>query len=601
MLETQKNAMKSLLVGFYVSVAGLLMVSVSVEAQLGVALNATNLTWTTSGTGGGGTWFAESGTTYDGVSAAQSGNVNGTNQTSILQTSVTGPGTLTFWWKIAEPFSVLFFKAGGVTLASIYDTADWQQQTIYLGSGTQTLQWVYSFYSPGFSANDGWVDQVSYTSGTTAPFISFQPPGQSQVQGLNASISVGVLGTPPFSYQWQFNSTNIPDATNATLIVTNVQAANLGNYSVVVTNIAGSILSSNAPLGFGQVTAWGSNNLNQATVPIGTSNVLAMAGGGWFSVVLRTNAVVTVWGSNVQGQTNVPADLNNVRAIAAGIDHALALKSDGTVTAWGDNSSQQTNVPTGLTNIVAIAAGNLHSLALKSDGTVVAWGFNFFGQTHIPAGLSNVVAIAGGYFHSLALKADGTVTAWGADPLGVGEINVPANLTNVVAIAARNMDSMVLKADGTVVVWGSTSSGQTNVPAGLTNAVAIAQGMAHCLALKSDGTVVAWGSNVSGQTNVPTGMTNVIMIAAGGYHNLALVGDGPPVLHASLMNLTVGTNGFSLTLPTQSGRVYRLEYKNSLDDGDWIVLPLVAGNGRNLALTDSTATNSQRFYRVRQW
>jgi hypothetical protein len=54
-------------------------------------------------------------------------------------------------------------------------------------------------------------------------------------------------------------------------------------------------------------------------------------------------------------------------------------------------------------------------------------------------------------------------------------------------------------------------------------------------------------------------------------------------------------------LPTESGRVYTLEYKNSLMDLDWIALPLVAGNGTNLVLTDPSATNSQRVYRVRRW
>ena len=579
------------------------MVSVSAQAQLGGALNATNLTWTTSGTGNGGTWFAEGATTHDGVSAAQSGYVSGTSSSSILQTTVTGPGTLTFWWKLSSLGgfgNLLSFKAGGVTLTDIYDQADWQQQTIYVGSGTQTLQWVYSLYfSQSSGLPEGWVDQVSFTPGTTAPFITSQPPGQSQVQGLNASISVGVLGTPPFNYQWQFNSTNIPGATNFTLIVTNVQATNLGNYCVVVTNIAGSIISSNAPLEFGQVTTWGDNNFNQATVPIGTSNVLAMAGGGLQSVLLKMDGTVTVWGANYQDQINVPVDLTNALAIAAGRDHVLALKSDGTVVAWGENSFNQTNVPGDLTNVVAIAAGDWHSLALKADGTVTAWGNYDFGQMNIPADLTNVVAIAGGMSHSLALKADGTMTVWGNNSFG--QTNIPANLTNVVAITARNFDNLALKADGTVVAWGNNSYGQTNVPANLTNVAAIAQGIAHCLALKSDGTVTAWGYNYYGQTNVPAGLTNVVAIAAGGYHSLALVGSGPPVLHASLINPVMGTNGFRLTLPTQSGRVYRLEYKNSLCDTDWIALPLVAGNGGNLALTDSTATNSQRFFRVRRW
>ena len=51
------------------------------------------------------------------------------------------------------------------------------------------------------------------------------------------------------AYQWYFNTnTPVANATNATLTLANVQATNAGVYSVVVTNLAGSIASSNALL-----------------------------------------------------------------------------------------------------------------------------------------------------------------------------------------------------------------------------------------------------------------------------------------------------------------------------------------------------------------
>jgi hypothetical protein len=138
-----------------------------------------------------------------------------------------------------------------------------------------------------------------------------------------------------------------------------------------------------------------------------------------------------------------------------------------------------------------------------------------------------------------------------------------------------------------------------NVPPDLTNAVAVASGSEHILALRTDGTVVAWGANSDGQTNVPPGLTNVVAIAAGGDHSLALVGDGPPVLQRPVVNPAWDTNGFSVSVPTQNGRVYALEYKASPSGGNWTPLPLAAGAGGVLSLTDLTATNSQRFYRVR--
>jgi hypothetical protein len=121
------------------------------------------------------------------------------------------------------------------------------------------------------------------------------------------------------------------------------------------------------------------------------------------------------------------------------------------------------------------------------------------------------------------------------------------------------------------------------------------------MALKADGTVVVWGLNANGQTNVPAGLKNVIAITAGQNFSIALIGSGPPLTQAPLNNPVLGSNGFTVNLPSLSGRVYSLEYKNSLSDTDWNLLPLIPGTGSAIFLTDPTATNSQRFYRVQRW
>jgi hypothetical protein len=283
-----------------------------------------------------------------------------------------------------------------------------------------------------------------------------------------------------------------------------------------------------------KITAWGRGDYGQygqTTVSPGLSNVVAVAGGNWQSLGLKSGGTVAVvWGDKPANQTNVPPDLNNVVAITAGGSHSLALKSDGTVVAWGNNPSGQTNVPAGLSNVVMVAAGGLHNLVLKADGTVVAWGYKNYGQTNVPAGLSNVVAVAGGYFHSLALRADGTVAAWGYNSYGQG--SAPAGLGNVVAVAAGGYHNLALRADGTVMAWGDNWNSQTNVPAGLSDVVAVAAGGAHSLALKSDGTVVAWGSNAYTQTNVPAGLSNVVAVAGGDYLCLAIGPNLPPLAQA---------------------------------------------------------------------
>jgi hypothetical protein len=559
---------------------------------LAAALNTTNLTWTTSGAYGG--WSPETTTTHDGVSAAYSGRVSSL-ATSTLQTTVTGPGTLTFWWTNPSFDNTLSFSVGATMFSYIIVYPSWQQQTVYLGSGSQTLKWVYSVSSLPGDSYYGYVDQVSYTPGATAPLITSQPTGQSQVAGLNATFTVSAGGTPPLSYQWAFDGTNIPGAIASAYTVTNVQARTLGDYNVVVTNSAGSIVSSNATLEIGQITAWGDSVHGTTAVPIGATNVLAMAAGYYCNLLLKADGTLSGWGWSAHGETNIPPDLTNAIAIAV-YTHGLALKTDGTVAAWGGQNFGETNVPTGLSNVVAVAAGRSpHSLALKSDGTVAVWG-GYRGETNIPASLTNVVAIAAGSGYDLALEADGTVTNWGS-----GSPGMPTDLTNVVAVAAGVAHAVALLGDGTVVAWGANTYGQTSVPAGLTNVVAIAAGDLHSLALQANGTLVGWGANNAGQTNVPPTLTNVVTVAAGSDHSLAQVGSGPPVVSAPIIHPTLSGSGFSLAVPSQCGRVYALEYKNSLGDANWVPLPLVAGTGANLVLLDSTAMNTQRYYRVRRW
>ncbi len=71
------------------------------------------------------------------------------------------------------------------------------------------------------------------------PLITTQPRNRTVLPASTVTFSVAATGSTTFGYQWQFNDQAIANATNATLTVTNVQAANLGAYKVTVTNPAG--------------------------------------------------------------------------------------------------------------------------------------------------------------------------------------------------------------------------------------------------------------------------------------------------------------------------------------------------------------------------
>lgn len=81
------------------------------------------------------------------------------------------------------------------------------------------------------------------------PQITVQPTNFTALAGGNASFSVTATGLEPMRYQWRFNLTNtLQDATNATLVLANVQSAQAGTYDVVVTNGLGNVTSAAATL-----------------------------------------------------------------------------------------------------------------------------------------------------------------------------------------------------------------------------------------------------------------------------------------------------------------------------------------------------------------
>src|SRR5439155_22894498 len=79
------------------------------------------------------------------------------------------------------------------------------------------------------------------------PSITTQPQSQTAAAGANVSFTVLATGGS-LRYQWRFAGANISGATNTSLSVTNVQLTNGGNYSVLIVNSVGAVLSQKALL-----------------------------------------------------------------------------------------------------------------------------------------------------------------------------------------------------------------------------------------------------------------------------------------------------------------------------------------------------------------
>jgi alpha-tubulin suppressor-like RCC1 family protein len=474
----------------------------------------------------------------------------------------------------------------------------------------------------GFSLEDS---HLLALQSTGSPFVQTQMPRTLAVaEGKSTFLHASAIGTPPLDYQWKRDGIEIPGATSPTFLIDSVSPSDGGVYTLEVTNEFGVTTSGSgrlnvagrAPLDLRQ---WKNVSEEALDVPNGLTSAVAIASGWMHTLALREDGTVIGWGLD-STPADVPDGLTNVIAVAAGEFHSMALKSDRTVAIWGYSEEEGDPVlPAGLNDVVALAC-NRHFLALKSDGTVVAWGVNTDGQTDVPNGLREVVAISAGLNDSLALKADGTVVGWGATP-------VPDGLSGIVAIESGENDGLALKTDGTVVAWGPFPG---NVPDGLSNVVAIHSIGGTSFALQDDGSLATWTSSPFDSSRFPPSLTipgiprfevtadgqftitidTSHLVPVGKFHSVAprplatvvLMGELPPSRNPVLGPVIHQGDAFSVLVPTLRGRVYRIEYKNSLDETSWKGLPLVPGNGSERPLSDfDIRDRSERYYRVTGW
>ena len=246
----------------------------------------------------------------------------------------------------------------------------------------------------------------------------------------------------------------------------------------------------------GTVVAVGYNSYGQCDVGNWT-DIIQVDGGYEHTVGLRTDGTVVAVGYNGYGQCEV-GNWTDIKQVVAGRTHTVGLKSDGTVVAAGSNEFGQCDVGN-WTNIVQIAAGanSWHTVGLKSDGTAVAVGGGWDGECDV-GDWADIVQVAAGGHHTVGLKSDGTVVAVGRN--NYGECNL-GTWINIVQVATGCQLSVGLKSDATVVAAGWSDYGQCAVGA-WTDITQVAAGMTHTIGLRSDGTVAAVGSNFNGQCNV---------------------------------------------------------------------------------------------------
>jgi hypothetical protein len=136
---------------------------------------------------------------------------------------------------------------------NVYYGVAHRDYTSSLDAGPNTMMTVtglepgqtYYFAVTAYNANDvesRYSNEVTNRV-TNLPVLLSEPKSQTVVLGTTAFLSVDFLAAPPVSFRWFFDAMAMPGATNALLALPDISEEDAGDYTVVLSNSAGSVTS----------------------------------------------------------------------------------------------------------------------------------------------------------------------------------------------------------------------------------------------------------------------------------------------------------------------------------------------------------------------
>jgi hypothetical protein len=538
------------------------------------------------------------------------------------------PGLAPLWSKSTGGYTIAPDFYGGV-----YVTSDSGPLSRY--DSDSNLAWTISYLPAPCNAvvMDSYGNRfISLTTGAiarlgpeavSAPVITNPPVSLTTFAGSNAAFTVGASGFSPIRYYWLYQGNSLVGPTNSpTLTLNSVSPSQAGNYSVIVSNYAGSVTSSPALLRVKNVEIfWGSQLLANGTYTFTNPPTLsvrsAYPGGSTFYTLdgsaptfastpysgpftLTNSALVRALGYSSDFSQSEEAD--QVNAIVPQ-RHTLSISNSvgGTVSA---NPPGPTYLPTDTVTLTA----NPQS------------GSSFIGWSGDASGSSPTVSLLMDRDKAVYAQFGTTLstTATGGGQVLVDPARAAYPYGSVVRLTA------VPQAGNYFGLWGNAASGNTNplyftvsaptqtvssifapVPAGQAALTVEINGggtvsvnpRANVYPTNQSVTLMAtpnagqlflpWGGDASGSQNPLTVLMTQSKAITANFSSPGLIvnrsqGDG------------FSTNGFNFTLVGNTQSVWRV--LNSTDLSTWNLLTTVTNTQLQMRLNDPAAVGRPNSY-----
>jgi uncharacterized delta-60 repeat protein len=305
--------------------------------------------------------------------------------------------------------------------------------------------------------------------------------------GSTTTFTATIAGVGPINCQWWKDGVAVGQATNTTLMLTNVSGADVGNYTVVLFNAAGSVTSTVATL-----------TVNDPLITVQPSgDILRLGQNATFTVTATGTSLAYQWwkdGAVLPGATNTSLTRTSLQEADAGLYSVLVNNRYGSVTS----------AAAVLTIYLPDLTTNSPVLDLGFDPNADDWVLSVGEQT-------DGRIVLGGYFSSLAGQPRSCLARLDPD----GRLDAGLDLQTRGGPYDSHMRSLIIQPNAAIVLGGefTTVAGQTRsnlarvnadgtLDQGFNSAVGGHSPFLDALALQPDGRIIAGGNfkEVAGQS-----------------------------------------------------------------------------------------------------
>jgi alpha-tubulin suppressor-like RCC1 family protein len=405
------------------------------------------------------------------------------------------------------------------------------------------------------------------------PAITAQPASRTNIAGSSASFSVGAGGTGPLRYQWRKDGGNLPNggkisgATTATLLITTVAQTEAASYSVVITNLGGSVTSSPPALltvlDPPAITSQPASRTNIA----GTTATFGVAAIGTAPLSFQwlKNGVKMVEGGRIFGTAGTNLTVTSVDQTDAGSYAVVVTNAAGSITsspsavltvidppAISAQPLSRTNLARSTVTFAITASGSAPlSYQWQKEGAPLTNGGRVLGATSSALTLASLVKADQGNYRAVVTNLGGSVTSAEARLTVLDAVYAFTRFATEVGPASARLNGMVDPVGSAASAWfewgTNTSYGHSTSPQDVGAGQSVVYfsfvlgglghgAIIHYRSVASNDTQVlygpdqqfitggrarAWGDDSSGQVSIPAGVSDVTDVAGGLSHSLA--------------------------------------------------------------------------------